>query len=58
MIHKQVVDNENIAAASLKNKNDILPDFRDSVRSFANIFAYCFYSNSGEMNSKDKHLFY
>lgn len=40
MIHKQVVDNENIDAASLKNKNDILPDFRDSVRSFANIFAY------------------
>lgn len=40
MIHKQVVDNENIDAASLKNKNDILPDFRDSVRSFVNIFAY------------------
>lgn len=29
MVQKQVVDNEKIDAASLKNKKDILPDFRE-----------------------------
>ena len=29
MVQKQVVDNEKIDAASLKNKNDILLDFRE-----------------------------